>query len=110
MEEKDYEKIARESHRNGTNCARSVYDAFSEVNINKTAAPMPRSDGGKCGAVLSAMQVIKEMDAGDPQVIEDTFLKEYGSVKCAELRGFLSGKCNDYVGLAAKTVGEMVTQ
>ena len=39
---------------------------------------MPRSEGGKCGAVLSAMQIIKEMEAGDPQVIEDIFLKEYG--------------------------------
>ncbi len=108
MSERNYEKTARESHRNGTNCARSVYDAFSDVNMNKTAAPMPRSEGGKCGAVLSAMQVIKEMDAGDPQLIEDAFLKEYGSVKCAELRGFLSGKCNDYVGLAAKKVGEII--
>ena len=108
MSERNYVKTARESHRNGTNCARSVYDAFSDVNMNKTAAPMPRSEGGKCGAVLSAMQVIKEMDAGDPQLIEDVFLKEYGSVKCSELRGFLSGKCNDYVGLASRTVGEML--
>ncbi len=108
MQEKDFEQIARTSHRNGTNCARSVYDAFSDVNTNKTTAPMPRSDGGKCGAVLSAMQVIKETDAGDPQTIEDVFLKEYGSVKCAELRGFLTGRCNDYVGLAAKTVAEMI--
>ncbi len=108
MQDKDYEQIARASHRSGINCARSVYDAFSDVNKNRTTAPMPRTEGGKCGAVLSAMQVIREMNAGDLKTIEDAFLEEYGSVKCSELRGFLSGKCNDYVGLAAKTVGEIL--
>ena len=54
MPERNYEKTARESHRNGTNCARSVYDAFSDVNMKKTFAPMPRSEGGTSLEVGSA--------------------------------------------------------
>ena len=104
----DYEVIARNSHQSGRNCAMSVYDAFSEVNSNSTSAPMPRSEGGKCGAVLAAEKVIREMNIGDVANFEREFEQRFGSLKCVELRGAATGKCNDYVGIAAKMVGEFV--
>lgn len=104
----DYEMIARNSHRSGRNCAMSVYDAFSEVNSYRTSAPMPRSEGGKCGAVLAAEKVMREMNIGDVTDFDREFEQRYGSLNCAELRGAATGKCNDYVGCAAKMVGELV--
>ena len=35
------------------------------------------------------------------------FIEKYNHLTCAELRGFLSGKCNDYVGEAAAIIGRM---
>lgn len=43
----------------------------------------------------------------DVAVFEKRFTDKYGHLKCAELRGFLSGKCNDYAGYAASIVGSM---
>lgn len=102
----DFEAIARTNHKNGKNCAMAVYEAFSSVNPNKTTPPKPRSEGGKCGAVLAAEQVIREMGGTQEQVdeFEKEFAAKYGSLKCAELRGILRNKCNDYVGTAAAMV------
>ena len=44
-----HEETARQNHRNGNNCAISVYTAFSDMNENPGSIPAPRSDGGKCG-------------------------------------------------------------
>ena len=66
---KDYETIARNSHRSGMNCAASVYNAFE----NETKPPVPRSEGGKCGAVLAAEQVIREMGGSQDKVDELVF-------------------------------------
>ena len=106
----DFETIARKNHRDGKNCAISVYEAFGDVNANKTKAPAPRAEGGKCGAVLAAVQVIREMGGSVDKIeaFESRFQEEYGSLKCSELRGFLNNKCNDYVGTAAAMTGEMV--
>ena len=49
----DYETIARNNHNSGMNCSSSVYDALGMNNPHKTAAPRPRSEDGKCGAVLA---------------------------------------------------------
>ena len=38
---------------------------------------------------------------------ERRFKAQHKYMKCGELRGFLSGKCNDYVGTAASIVGMM---
>ena len=38
---------------------------------------------------------------------ERRFIEKHKHLKCIELRGFLSGKCNDYVGTAADIVGMM---
>jgi len=103
----DFEATARANHKSGKNCATAVYEAFGSVNPNKTTPPKPRSEGGKCGAVLAAEQVIREMGGTEEQVdeFEREFAAKYGSLKCAELRGILRNKCNDYVGTAAGMVG-----
>ena len=101
---KDYETMARKNHKvNGMNCAVSVYNAFAGDNKNATEPPVPRSEGGKCGAVLAAEQIIREMK-GSQDKVEDfdrQFAERFGSLKCGELRGMLNNKCNDYVGAAA---------
>ena len=106
----DYETVARSNHRNGMNCAMAVYDALSKNNPNKTNPPRPRDNGGMCGAVLAAEQTIREMGGTDEDVaeFEKRFIEKYKHLKCGELRGFLSGKCNDYVGAAVAIVGEMM--
>ncbi len=107
---KDYEMIARNNHRSGMNCAASVYGAFAEDNKNKTKPPMPRSEGGKCGTVLAAEQIIREMGGSEDRVsdFDKEFSEKFGSLKCAELRGMLKNKCNDYVGTAANMVAAMM--
>ena len=105
----DYETIARSNHRSGMNCAMSVYDALGMNNPNKTTPPRPRENGGMCGAVLAAEQTIREMGGSDEDIaeFERRFIEKHKYLKCGELRGFLSGKCNDYVGTAAFIVGMM---
>lgn len=105
----DYETIARNNHRSGMNCAMAVYDALGMNNTGKTSAPSPRGNGGYCGAVLAAEQTIREMGGSDADIkeFERRFIASYGHLKCADLRGFMSGKCNDYVGSAAAIVGQM---
>ena len=105
----DYETIARSNHRSGMNCSMAVYAALGMNNPNKTMPPRPRDNGGYCGAVLAAEQTIRELGGTDEDVaeFERRFIEKYKHLKCGELRGFLSGKCNDYVGEAAAIVGQM---
>lgn len=105
----DYETIARTNHSSGMNCATAVYEALGLHNPNKTTAPRPRAVDGMCGAVLAAEQVIRENGGteADIQEFEKQFTDKYKHLKCSELRGFLSGKCNDYVGVSAALVTQM---
>ena len=106
----DYETIARNNHHNGMNCAMAVYDALSMANnANTTTPPRPRSEGGKCGAVLAAEQFIRE-NGGTEKDVEEfdrRFKEKYGHLTCANLRGILGGKCNEYVGASAAIVANM---
>lgn len=106
----DFETIARSNHRSGMNCSMSVYDALCMGDAsNKTEAPRPRSEGGKCGAVLAAEQYIREHGgtAEDIEEFEKKFTSKYSYLTCADLRGKATGQCNDYVGAAASIVGSM---
>ena len=67
-------------------------------------APVPRSNGGMCGAVLAGEQVLRELGK-DTSLFDDKFLEKYGSLKCAELRKAKSS-CNDLVGYSALLVEE----
>ncbi|MCR5420562.1 MAG: hypothetical protein K6E98_06125 [Lachnospiraceae bacterium] len=106
----NYEKIARSNHRNGMNCAAAVYNALTEINTNKTTPPMPRSEGGKCGTVLAAEKILREMGKAQETVddFDKEFIQRFGSLKCAELRGAQRNMCNDYVGAAATLVSAMI--
>ena len=100
----DFEQTARNYHRSRMNCAASVYKTFEGVNRAHTEPPRPRGEGGKCGAVLAAEKVLREMGDTDPESFDREFLALYGSLYCADLRGRLSGRCNDFVGTAASLV------
>ena len=98
------ETIARANHKKGYNCSQSVYMAFSGSHAD---APAPRSDGGKCGAYLAGKALLEKRS---PQVVEaytQAFLEKNGAIECRKLRGLLGGKCNDYVGDAARLVEEL---
>ena len=98
-----YDETARKEHRSGYSCSAAVYNTFADINPNSTSAPVPRSEGGKCGAVLAAEKVLSEM--GVKNDFEQRFLEKYGSVKCAALR-MKRIPCNDLVGTAAAFVDE----
>lgn len=104
----DYEEIARNIHSSGNSCSASVYNAFKDVNATGDGkAPAPRSEGGKCGAVLAAEKLIREMGIGDPLAFDEAFQAQYGSLKCGELMARNGRQCNEYVGFAASKVDDM---
>ena len=94
------EAIAREKHRSGYSCAGAVYSAFSD-KVSGTA-PVPRSEGGKCGAVLAAEKALKQLGL-DSVAFDRQFVSQFGSLKCDELRR-ARHSCNDLVGTAARLV------
>ncbi len=98
------EQTARDKHKNGSNCANAVYSTFSD-QVTGTA-PAPRSEGGKCGAVLAGEKVLEQLGM-DKTAFEERFLELFGSLKCAELR---RGKypCNDLVGTSASLVESII--
>ncbi len=106
----DFEKIAREKHLNKTNCASSVYEAFQEINTNSTVAPLPRDEGGRCGAVLSAEKILREMEIGRTEEFAGKFIERYGSVMCEDLKGKNGISCNDYVGFVAVLLEKMIDE
>ena len=104
----NHEETARTIHRSGNSCSASVYNAFKDVNTSGDGkVPAPRSEGGKCGAVLAAEKLIREMGAGDPAAFDEAFQTQYGSIKCGELMARNGRQCNEYVGFAAAKVDEM---
>ena len=102
-----HEETARQSHKMGNNCAVSVYSAFSDVNKNPGSIPAPRSDGGKCGAYLSAVKLLQDMGVEKTDNLEAEFLKRFGSLKCGDLRRNGPG-CNNLVGAAAEIVESLL--
>ena len=103
----NHEETARTKHKMGNNCATSVYTSFADVNPNMGQAPMPRSDGGKCGAVLAAEKTLKEMGIDKADEFEQEFIARFGSVKCGEILR-QGRRCNDCVGIAAAIVDSMI--
>ncbi len=102
-----YEQKARANHRRGMSCSGSVYQAFSDANALMSGAPSPRSEGGKCGAVLAAEKTLRDMGVDRVNAFEQAFVSRFGSLKCSELLGKRNGTCNDFVGTAAAIVEEL---
>ena len=98
------EQIARERHNSGYNCANAVYFAF--IDKVSGTAPIPRSEGGKCGAVLAAEKALDQLGLNS-SAFDEEFYSRYRSLMCSELRraGY---SCNDLVGAAAELVSEMI--
>ena len=105
------EATARANHKSGYNCAQSVTVAFADALGASPAramelAPKPRSEGGKCGAYLAALQLLRETCPEAVAAFEQRFLQENGATECGKLRR--TGKpCNDLVGSAARLVEEL---
>ena len=102
-----HERIARQKHRSGYSCASSVYSSFSDINPNMGTPPVPRAEGGKCGAVLAAEKVLRDTGHDCIAQFESEFLKHFCSLKCGELirKGH---NCNDCVGIAASIVESLI--
>ena len=98
------EQTARKNHYSGYSCSSAVYRTFSDLVSGE--APIPRSEGGKCGAVLAAEKVLKQLDL-DTNAFDAQFLAQFRSLKCGDLRraGF---PCNDLVGTAARLADEAI--
>ncbi len=96
------ELLARQRHKSGFSCASSVYSVFSDIVSGDS--PIPRSEGGKCGAVLAAEKVLKQMGK-DPSAFDEEFIRQFGSLKCGDLRR-AKHPCNDLVGAAARLTEE----
>jgi len=106
-----YAEDAKRLHREGNRCSASVYKAFENINtFGDGQIPAPRSEDGKCGAVLTAEKLIREMKLGDPSDFDAEFERRYGSLKCGELLKKYGRRCNEFVGVAAEYIERMLSQ
>ena len=101
---KNYEEVARKYHNDGNNCSVSVFRAFQDDYSLVGCSPLPRSEGGKCGALLAAEAILNEL--GKKKLIpsfEKDFQNYFGSLTCVDL--IRTGKsCNDCVGFSARNL------
>lgn len=105
----NHEMTAREIHRSGYSCASAIYRAFNDVHGGAGSAPIPKSEGGKCGAVLSAEKILREYGGGDTSEFDARFQENFGSLKCRDLLSAGYG-CNEYVGYAAALAEELLNK
>ena len=97
----DRESKARSIHRTGPNCSISVDRAFADVNAANGNPPAPRSIAGKCGALLAAQKVMRDLGIDGEEELEQAFRDEMGYVTCIDLKRNRRN-CNDCVGVAAR--------
>lgn len=104
----NHEKEARELKQRGNNCSASLYGAFSkDINIGNEY-PAPRSIDGKCGALLTALNILEKTGHSDKkEEFEKKFVEKFGYSKCIQLMNY-ERRCNDYVGEAAKMLDEIL--
>lgn len=106
------------NHKNFYTCSSAVLCAFhelsglSEMEAQQVAAPFASGKMGKCGAVMAAECVLKQVYGNDADTrvseFEKRFIdKEKGSVMCAELRGKVPGSCRACVTDAALILEDM---
>ncbi len=105
----NHEKEARAIHRSGLNCSNSVYQAFSDIDHAGGNPPAPRSIQGKCGALITAQKVLRDLGVDREEELERAFEAELGYVLCRDLKRNRRS-CNDCVGVAARLADEYVAQ
>ena len=111
-----YEENARKNHRNGFNCAMSVFVAYcNNLGISpeqaRNAAPKLRSEGGKCGAFLAGKNILEQLKPEAVTDYEQKFIELNDQTECSRLvssHDLLRKSCNDYVGDAARLVEEEI--
>ncbi len=104
----NHEEEARKNHKKGNNCSVSLHSVFEKEYKLSKDFPMPRSIDGKCGALLTAIQILKEIGHEDKiEEFEKEFIRKFGYTKCLDLVTH-GRKCNDYVGEAAKMLDEIL--
>ena len=104
----NHEQTARALKQSGKNCSTSLHTAFEEDTKLSNDYPAPRSIEGKCGALLTAVKILKE--TGHEDKIEDfekEFIKKFGYSKCVDLMTH-EKRCSDYVGESAKMIDKIL--
>ena len=103
-----HEEKARTIHKQGNNCSYSLYTAYKEDTKLDGNIPAPRSEAGKCGAVLAAEKILRELGKEDRiEEFEKEFLSEFGNITCVELMR-KDRRCNDYVGKSAELIDKII--
>ena len=113
-----HEMTARLKHRCGDNCARSVYAAFAEElglteREAQEMAPLPRSQGGMCGAYLAGTALLERLAPEKVTSFQEAFEQAYGATSCRVLVAAhrrLKKNCNDFVGETAALVERLLTE
>ena len=113
-----HEETARLSHRCGHNCAQSVYSAFADAlgvtpQEAERTAPLPRSEGGKCGAFLAGRALLERLKPSAVPEFEAAFEQSYGAMSCRALVAShrrLRKSCNDFVGETARLVERLISE
>lgn len=105
-----HEEKARTIHKQGNNCSYSVYTAFEEDTKLNGDIPKPRSEKGKCGAVISAEKILKELGKEDKiEEFDKEFISEFKYITCENLMK-ADRRCNDYVGKSAEFVDKIINK
>ena len=105
-----HESKARELKTQGNNCSTSLHNAFSEDTKLSEDFPAPRSIEGKCGALLTALKILKETGHADKiEEFEKEFIKRFGYATCRDLMTH-ERRCNDYVGESAKMIDAILNK
>ena len=103
-----HETLARKLKDEGNNCSAALYGAFKKDNKLENKYPEPRSIEGKCGALLTAISILKE--TGNEEKIKDfekEFIEKFGFDKCKDL--VKNGRnCREYVGQTAKMLDDII--
>lgn len=101
-----HEDAARRIPCTGYSCSNSVDWAFSDVNRAVGSPPAPRNIAGRCGALLAAQKVLRDLGVDREDELEQAFEKGLGYVTCVELKRHRCN-CNDCVGVAVQLKGAL---
>ena len=103
----NHEEDARELKMAGNNCSVSLYTAYEKDIKLSGEYPAPRSEDGKCGALLTALRILDEIGYSDKKdEFEKEFVKRLGYSKCLELMTH-ERRCGDYVGESARIIDKI---
>ena len=103
-----HEDNARKYKLLGNNCSNSLYRAFSEDTKLDGQIPAPRSIDGKCGALLTALKILKETGHEDKvEEFEKEFERRFKYTKCIDLMTH-EKRCTDYVGESVRIIDEIL--